>query len=137
MHLCKMRDSDFTESNFLVERRPWGHFERFTLNEPSTVKLVYVESGQRLSLQYHNHRTEFWKVVKGPIKVRIGDEHRILQTDDSVIVPDRTVHRLIGLRGVQQAIILEISFGEFDESDIVRLEDDYSRQMNKATSEAQ
>lgn len=28
-----------------TERRPWGRFERFTLNEPSTVKIIHVEPG--------------------------------------------------------------------------------------------
>lgn len=107
------------------ESRPWGRFERFTLNEPCTVKLVYVDSDKRLSLQYHNNRSEFWKVVKGPVKVQLGDEIKTLQTGETITVPKKGVHRLIGA-GVD-AIILEISTGDFDEQDIVRLEDDYSR----------
>lgn len=109
----------------ITEKRPWGHFERFTLNEPCTVKLVYLDGKKRLSLQYHNNRSEFWKVVKGPVRVQIGDDVRILQTNDSITIPEKTVHRLIG--DGSDAIILEISRGEFDESDIVRLEDDYRR----------
>jgi mannose-6-phosphate isomerase-like protein (cupin superfamily) len=109
----------------ITEKRPWGRFERFTLNEPSTVKLVYVDGNKRLSLQYHNNRIEFWKVVKGPVKVQIGNETRTLQTGESVTVPAKTIHRLVGAG--TDAIILEISTGNFDEKDIVRLEDDYSR----------
>jgi mannose-6-phosphate isomerase-like protein (cupin superfamily) len=107
------------------ETRPWGHFERFTLNEPSTVKLVYVDGDKRLSLQYHNNRSEFWKVVKGPVKVQIGDETKILQTGETVTVPKKAIHRLIGAG--TDAIILEISTGDFNEADIVRIEDDYNR----------
>jgi len=59
---------------FKEEERPWGRFERFTLNEPSTVKLVYVHGDKRLSLQYHNNRSEVWKVIKGPVKVQIGND---------------------------------------------------------------
>jgi mannose-6-phosphate isomerase len=109
----------------LIEKRPWGHFERFTLNEPCTVKLVYVDGDKCLSLQYHNNRSEFWKVLKGPIKVQIGDKTVTLQTGETVTVPKKAVHRLIG--DGTDAIILEISTGDFDEKDIVRLEDDYSR----------
>jgi mannose-6-phosphate isomerase len=108
------------------EKRPWGKFERYTLNEQCTVKLVYLDSDKRLSLQYHNNRSEFWKVIKGPVKVQLGDETKTLQTGESMTVPRKMTHRLIGAGS--DAIILEVSTGEFDESDIVRLEDDYKRQ---------
>jgi mannose-6-phosphate isomerase-like protein (cupin superfamily) len=110
----------------IVEKRPWGRFERFTLNEPSTVKLVYVDGDKRLSLQYHNNRSEFWKVVKGPVKVQLGNDTKMLQEGESIAIPKSTMHRLIGAG--TDATILEISTGEFDESDIVRVEDDYKRQ---------
>jgi mannose-6-phosphate isomerase-like protein (cupin superfamily) len=108
-----------------TESRPWGHFERFTLNESCTVKLIHLDYDKRLSLQYHNNRSEFWKVVKGPIKVQIGDETRVLQTGETITVPKKAIHRLIGAG--TDAIILEISIGDFDEKDIVRVEDDYQR----------
>lgn len=109
----------------IEEKRPWGRFERFTLNERCTVKLVYVDGDKRLSLQYHNNRSEFWKVIKGPVKVQLGSETKTLQTGETITIPKKGVHRLIGAGS--EAIILEISTGEFDESDIVRLEDDYKR----------
>lgn len=109
----------------ITEKRPWGYFERYTNNEPCTVKMVYVDGDKRLSLQYHNNRSEFWKVIKGPVKVQLNEDVRLLQTDDSITIPKKAVHRLMGAG--RDAIILEISKGEFDESDIVRLEDDYKR----------
>jgi mannose-6-phosphate isomerase-like protein (cupin superfamily) len=109
----------------LKEKRPWGKFERFTLNEQSTVKLVYVDGDKRLSLQYHNNRSEFWKVIKGPVKVQLGNDIKTLQTGESITIPKKATHRLIG--DGTDAVILEIATGEFDESDIVRLEDDYKR----------
>jgi mannose-6-phosphate isomerase len=109
----------------IVETRPWGRFERFVLNELCTVKLVYLDGDKRLSLQYHNNRTEFWKVIKGPVMVQIGKDKKTLQTGESIEIPEKAVHRLIGAG--TDAIILEISTGEFDESDIIRLEDDYKR----------
>ena len=109
----------------ISEKRPWGRFERFTLNEQCTVKLVYVDGDKRLSLQYHNNRSEFWKVVKGPVKVQVGEDTKLLQTGDSTTIPKKAVHRLIGAG--TDGVILEISTGQFDESDITRLEDDYKR----------
>jgi mannose-6-phosphate isomerase-like protein (cupin superfamily) len=108
-----------------IEKRPWGRFERLTLNERSTVKLVYLDADKRLSLQYHNNRSEFWKVIRGPVKVQLGNDTKILQTGESITIPKKEIHRLMGAG--TDAMILEISIGEFDESDIVRLEDDYKR----------
>jgi hypothetical protein len=48
-----------------------------------------------------------------------------LQTGESITIPKKATHRLIG--DGTDAVILEIATGEFDESDIVRLEDDYKR----------
>jgi len=115
-----------TPSLTIVEKRPWGKFERFTLNEKSTVKLVYLDGDKRLSLQYHNNRSEFWKVIKGPVKVQLDKDTRMLQEGESITIPKKAVHRLIGAG--TDGLILEISIGDFDENDIVRLEDDYRRE---------
>ncbi|WP_415282430.1 cupin domain-containing protein [Candidatus Nitrososphaera sp. FF02] len=95
------------------------------MNERCTVKLVYVDGDKRLSLQYHNNRSEVWKVVKGPVRVQVGEEKKLLQTGETINTSKRTKHRLEGTG--TDAIILEISTGEFDEVDIVRIEDDYAR----------
>ena len=51
----------------IEDTRPWGRFEQFTHNEVSTVKLITVAPGQRLSLQVHEHRDELWVVTRGPV----------------------------------------------------------------------
>jgi mannose-6-phosphate isomerase len=109
----------------IIENRPWGSFERFTLNEKCTVKLVYLDGDKRLSLQFHNNRSEFWKVITGPVKVQLNNDTKMLQTGESINIPRKMIHRLIGVG--TDAVILEISTGDFDEGDIMRLEDDYKR----------
>ena len=128
--LGKLAVPSVVNPSVFSENRPWGHFERYSLNEPCTVKLVYVEANKRLSLQYHNLRDEFWKVIKGPAEVRTEAHTRVLQEGETIMIPRKTVHRLGGLD--KPVVILEISYGEFDESDIVRLQDDYSRQITDA-----
>lgn len=110
--------------NIISDDRPWGRFERFTLNEASTVKLIYVNAGQRLSLQYHNKRSEFWKVVSGKVIVTLNSDLIVLSKGDSLSIPVTAHHRM---EAIQDSVIMEISFGEFDENDIVRLQDDYNR----------
>lgn len=107
-----------------TEKRPWGDFERFTLNEVSTVKIITVKKDEAFSLQYHNKRSEFWKVLKGQGLVTIGDETRETIEGEEIFIPQNTNHRMQGITDIS---FLEIALGEFDENDIVRLEDKYGR----------
>jgi mannose-1-phosphate guanylyltransferase len=108
------------------EERPWGSFERFTLGELSTVKIVRVLPAKRLSLQYHHKRSEFWRVIQGDGTVTIGEEEYPAHTGDEFEIPIETKHRLAA--GEEGIVILEIGLGDFDESDIVRIDDDFGRQ---------
>lgn len=106
--------------------KPWGRFEQYTHNLPSTVKIITVEPGGRLSRQYHHRRDELWVVLDDGIEVELGEDVFCPQPGEELYIPRGTVHRLSGA-GERAARILEISFGEFDEEDIVRLEDVYGR----------
>ena len=108
-----------------IEERPWGWFEQFNQNTPCSVKLIHVKAGSRLSLQYHNNRREFWKVIKGPVSVEIGGEKFTGNEGDEFEIPVKSNHRLAGLE--KEGLVLEISYGRFDEDDIVRVEDDFGR----------
>jgi mannose-6-phosphate isomerase-like protein (cupin superfamily) len=111
--------------NYDSEERPWGTPERFTANETTTVKLLHMKPGKRFSLQRHKHRSEFWRAVRGSGMVTVGEETRPFKEGDEVMVPTGTVHRLEG--GPDGLVVLEIIFGEYDENDIERLEDDFGR----------
>jgi len=118
--------------NYDSEKRPWGGFERFTLNEKTTVKVLTIKPKKRLSLQYHKYRSEFWRVLDGPVKVTVGDKIFTLKKGEEITVPKGAKHRIEGLS--KPARVLEISFGKFIERDDIRLEDDYgrrSRRLNK------
>lgn len=107
------------------EKRPWGSFERFSKNEPCTVKVLFINPGQELSLQYHQKRDEFIKIVQGQAKVTIDDKITEAAENDDFFIPRKTKHRI---RAEKRPVkILEISFGEFDEKDEIRLEDKYRR----------
>lgn len=110
----------------LFDERPWGRFDQFTQNESSTVKIITIAPGQRLSLQRHARRSEYWVILDGPVEVTVHDATWAAQAGEKVWVPVSAVHRL-GNLGATAVRILEIGFGEFDEADIERLEDDYSR----------
>jgi len=111
--------------NYEKEIRPWGEFERFTLNEESTVKLITVHAGEEFSLQSHKHRDEFWRILSGTGVITLGKEQRHVHAGEDFFTPAGHEHRLKG--GPEGIVFLEISFGDFDEEDITRLEDKYGR----------
>lgn len=111
--------------NSATTKRPWGSFTRFTDNEKSTVKLLYVNKGEQLSLQYHMRREEFWKVLSGSPEIIIDDAKYEAKVGDEFEIPIESRHRISAPH--DDIVILEIATGEFDENDIVRLEDKYNR----------
>jgi len=116
---------DPREGIFTVER-PWGSFQQFVANQPVTVKVITVQPGHRLSLQTHSHRGEFWQVLDVPIEVTVGERTWGAEVGESVWVPCGALHRMAN-KSDRPGRLLEIAFGDFDEADIVRLEDDYAR----------
>ncbi|MDD4202543.1 MAG: phosphomannose isomerase type II C-terminal cupin domain [Candidatus Omnitrophica bacterium] len=108
-----------------TEKRPWGQFEKFTSGEPTTVKILSVNPHQALSLQYHHKREEFWKVIAGNGNITIDDTVYSAKEGDEFLIKKEQKHRIS--TNDSHIKVLEISFGEFDENDIVRIEDIYNR----------
>ena len=107
--------------------RPWGRFEQYTHNLPCTVKIITVAPGGTLSRQYHRKRDELWVVLDAGSCVELDGEVLYPAPEEKLFIPRETVHRLSSADGGGPVRILEISFGEFDEEDIIRLEDLYGR----------
>ncbi len=112
----------------LTERagKPWGKFERYAHNEACTVKIITVAPGGVLSRQYHHKRDELWVVLDAGACVELDGKILHPDPEEKLFIPRETVHRLY-CTGSSPVRVLEISFGEFDEDDIVRLEDVYGR----------
>jgi len=112
-------------SHHLKEVRPWGNFERFTLNEPCTVKIITLDPDQELSLQQHEHRDEEWRILHGSGTVSVNGVDTAVGPGGEFKVLRGELHRVAS--GSDGLVFLEISFGQFDEKDIIRLEDKYGR----------
>jgi mannose-1-phosphate guanylyltransferase/mannose-1-phosphate guanylyltransferase/mannose-6-phosphate isomerase len=113
------------EYEIYQEERPWGNFRQFTHNSPSTVKILSVKPNASLSLQYHNNREEFWRVLSGQPVVTIGEQKIQAKSGDEFKIEKLQPHRLEA--GDEAVQVLEIAYGNFDESDIIRIEDKYGR----------
>jgi mannose-6-phosphate isomerase len=106
--------------------KPWGYFEQYTHNLPCTVKIITVAPGGTLSRQYHQNRDELWVILDPGARVELDEEVLHPGVEEKIFIPRGVVHRLSSV-GEDEIRVLEISFGTFDEDDIVRLEDVYGR----------
>lgn len=98
-------------------------------------KVLLVAPNKRLSWQYHNRRAELWKVVKGEVCVVTSEtdeetESKRLGPGNFITLKQGERHRLVGLNN--WGIIAEIwqhtdAAHPSDESDIVRVQDDFGR----------
>jgi mannose-1-phosphate guanylyltransferase/mannose-6-phosphate isomerase len=105
--------------------RPWGAFQQYAFNEECTVSLMTVTPGQRLSLQAHTGRAELWVVLDDGAEIQVGEEILHPAAGDEIWIPANTKHRL-GSRG-PAVRVLEVAFGNWQQSDIERFADDYAR----------
>ncbi len=107
--------------------RPWGFYTVLNQGKGFLTKLIHVGSGQKLSVQSHNHRSEHWVVLSGTAKVILNDEEHILTTGHSIDIPLKAIHSLQNPYE-EELEIVEVQLGELlIEDDIVRYEDMYGR----------
>ena len=106
--------------------RPWGSFKQFANNEDCTVSLMTVLPGERLSLQSHTGRAELWIVIDNGAVVQVGEEIREYQAGDEIWIPANEKHRL-SCKGESPVRVLEVAFGDWQQADIQRYDDDYQR----------
>ncbi|MFC1941228.1 cupin [Chloroflexota bacterium] len=107
--------------------KPWG-FELLFAHTPKYAgKIIFVNKGHRLSLQYHREKDESIYIYEG--KARIGIEgsdgqliSSVVQTGHGVRIPPLTKHRL---EAIEDTTFFEVSTPELE--DVERLEDDYGR----------
>ena len=109
-----------------VVDKPWGHELIWARTDRYVGKILHIEPGHVLSLQYHNKKDETIHVLKGEIifRVKVKDELtecRMVEGDSYHITP-LTVHQM---EAIVVSDLLEVSTPEID--DVVRLQDRYGR----------
>ena len=106
--------------------KPWGYELIWARTERYVGKILHIEPGHVLSLQYHNRKDETIHVLKGEIifRVKEGDDltERRMREGESHHITPLTVHQM---EAVRAADLLEASTPELD--DVVRLKDRYGR----------
>jgi mannose-6-phosphate isomerase-like protein (cupin superfamily) len=114
------------KNDIVEDIRPWGKFRSFPHRSAGSIKIITVNPGETLSLQYHKRRSEFWVVLDRGLEVTVGDKVWQPGKNEEIFIPAQAPHRMKCI-GDTSARIMEIWIGDSDESDIVRLEDKYGR----------
>jgi len=112
-------------------QKPWG-CEVIWAETPDYVgKLLYINEGHKLSLQYHEQKEETILVISGTLEVMISGHGRRgisnlkLSEGETYHVTPNTIHRFAATCGTN-VVLAEVSTNHLD--DVVRLEDDYDRE---------
>ena len=113
--------------------KPWGYELHWAKTDRYVGKLIHVNAGHALSLQYHNQKDETIFLWTGRMLFEIAEGHegtaggpltkREMKPGEAVHVTPKTVHRMTAITDCD---IFEVSTPELQ--DVVRLEDRYGRQ---------
>ncbi|HMC21390.1 MAG TPA: cupin domain-containing protein [Thermoanaerobaculia bacterium] len=106
--------------------KPWGYELIFARTGRYVGKMLHINRGECLSLQYHEMKEETLFVVRGELKLTIesdGDRRELaLRSGQAFHIPPRLIHRM---EAMEDTDVAEVSTPELD--DVVRLEDRYGR----------
>lgn len=107
--------------------RPWGKYKILHEDENCKVKIIEVIPGQRLSLQSHEKRSEYWYIITGEGLMTLENLKFPLKAGGKVNIPVKMKHRIENT-GIEVLKFVEIQTGSyFGEDDIIRYSDDYGR----------
>ncbi len=106
--------------------KPWGYELIFAKTPRYVGKILHINRGESLSLQYHEMKEETLYVVEGELRLTIehdGDRRDItLRKGEAFHIPPRLIHRM---EAIVDTDVAEVSTPELQ--DVVRLEDRYGR----------
>lgn len=124
---------DFTSLNenaleHEIFARPWGFYKTTVLNDFFQSKIIYVSPKQKLSLQSHQRREEYWIIVHGEGLIQIGESVHPAVPGGTYFIPKGCKHRLTNTSETETLIFTEVQLGDyFGEDDICRYQDNYGR----------
>jgi len=114
--------------------KPWGYELRWALTDRYAGKILHVNKGEALSLQYHERKDEYQYVMRGTVDIELGDGGGVLATHrmsagDTLHIAPGTRHRLTA---IEDTDIFEVSTPEID--DVVQSENTFGPVSNAPTA---
>jgi mannose-6-phosphate isomerase len=121
-----MNDELFQTRDIRHVPKPWGYELIFAKTGRYVGKILHINGGESLSLQYHNVKDETLYVVAGELKLTLesnGDRRELpLRKGEAFHIPPGLIHRM---EAIEDTDVAEVSTPELD--DVVRLDDRYGR----------
>lgn len=108
------------------ESRPWGSYRVLYTGPEGAVKILTLNPGGILSLQYHDRRDEHWVAQEAGLRCVINGSTVDMVPGKVYHVQRSVLHRLIN-NSDRPVEVIELITGEYDEHDIVRIHDVYHR----------
>jgi mannose-6-phosphate isomerase len=113
--------------------KPWGYELHWAKTERYVGKIIHINAGHALSLQYHNRKDETIYLWSGKLLFEIQEGERLVRHEvmpgERFHVTPGTIHRMTA---IEDCDVFEVSTPELD--DVVRLEDRYGREDGKNKS---
>ena len=112
--------------------KPWGHETIWARSDRYVGKILHINAGEELSVQYHEKKDETVHLLSGRVVYRVQStadrlEDVQLKLGESFRITPGTIHQIVALTDCD---VLEVSTPEVD--DIVRLSDKYGREGTSA-----
>ncbi|HEX3534153.1 MAG TPA: cupin domain-containing protein [Gemmatimonadaceae bacterium] len=112
--------------------KPWGHETIWAQTDRYVGKILHINAGQELSVQYHNRKDETVHLLSGELVYRVQSDADLLEDvqlklGESFRITPGTIHQIVALTDCD---VLEVSTPELD--DVVRLSDKYGREGTSA-----
>lgn len=120
-----------------IVTKPWGREIWYADQAAYAGKILEISAGKRLSLQYHERKTETLYLLSGrvvvtyrplvtgesPAAVQVSPAHEFLwEPGVALHIPAHTIHRFAAS---VDSVLLEVSTPDL--TDVVRLQDDFAR----------
>ena len=119
------RSKYFKKNN--VFYRPWGKYTNLFNGKGFLVKELVINSKSSISLQKHNHRSEYWNIISGKPKITIDNKKFFKKVNETAFIPQGAKHRIENFF-MKPVKIMEVQTGSIlKETDIVRYKDIYGR----------
>jgi mannose-6-phosphate isomerase len=119
---------DMSVSDIPRVDKPWGYELHWAKTDRYVGKIIHIDKGHALSLQYHNRKDETIMLLSGRLLFEIQENGQLVQHEvkpfERFHVTPGTVHRMTA---IEDCDVVEVSTPELD--DVVRLEDRYGREQ--------
>jgi mannose-6-phosphate isomerase-like protein (cupin superfamily) len=112
--------------------KPWGHEEIWAHTDRYVGKILQIETGKRLSFQYHEAKDEWIYVLSGRLLLTLEDDAGVMEERE--LGPGEGAHvavlRKHRFAAIETCSLIEVSTPELH--DVIRLEDDFGREGTNA-----